>query len=158
MASVNKVILIGNLGRDPETRYTADGAAITNITIATSDRWKDKASGEMKESTEWHKVAFFGRLAEIAGEYLKKGRPVYVEGRLRTRKWQDKEGQDRYTTEIVAENMQMLGSREGMGGGGAEFDGGSEEPRAPARAAANKPASAAKPASSMADMDDDIPF
>ena len=149
---------IGNLGRDPETRYTADGAAITNITIATSDRWKDKASGEMKESTEWHKVAFFGRLAEIAGEYLKKGRPVYVEGRLRTRKWQDKEGQDRYTTEIVAENMQMLGSREGMGGGGAEFDGGSEEPRAPARATASKPASAAKPASSMADMDDDIPF
>jgi single-strand DNA-binding protein len=117
MASVNKVILIGNLGRDPETRYTADGAAITNITIATSDRWKDKASGEMKESTEWHRVAFFGRLAEIAGEYLKKGRPVYVEGRLRTRKWQDKDGQDRYTTEIVAENMQMLGSREGMGGG-----------------------------------------
>ena len=158
MASVNKVILIGNLGRDPETRYTADGAAITNITIATSDRWKDKASGEMKESTEWHKVAFFGRLAEIAGEYLKKGRPVYVEGRLRTRKWQDKEGQDRYTTEIVAENMQMLGSREGMGGDGADFDGGSEEPRAPARATASKPASAAKPASSMADMDDDIPF
>jgi len=158
MASVNKVILIGNLGRDPETRYTADGAAITNITIATSDRWKDKASGEMKESTEWHKVAFFGRLAEIAGEYLKKGRPVYVEGRLRTRKWQDKEGQDRYTTEIVAENMQMLGSREGMGGGGAEFDGGSEEPRAPARAPASKSAAAAKPASSMADMDDDIPF
>ena len=158
MASVNKVILIGNLGRDPETRYTADGAAITNITIATSDRWKDKASGEMKESTEWHKVAFFGRLAEIAGEYLKKGRPVYVEGRLRTRKWQDKEGQDRYTTEIVAENMQMLGSREGMGGGGAEFDGAGDEPRAPARAPASKPASAAKPASSMADMDDDIPF
>jgi len=158
MASVNKVILIGNLGRDPETRYTADGAAITNITIATSDRWKDKASGEMKESTEWHKVAFFGRLAEIAGEYLKKGRPVYVEGRLRTRKWQDKEGQDRYTTEIVAENMQMLGSREGMGGGGAEFDGAGDEPRAAARAPASKPASAAKPASSMADMDDDIPF
>src|SRR5512145_1692753 len=156
MASVNKVILIGNLGRDPETRYTADGAAITNITIATSDRWKDKASGEMKESTEWHKVAFFGRLAEIAGEYLKKGRPVYVEGRLRTRKWQDKEGQDRYTTEIVAENMQMLGSREGMGGGGAEFDGGSDEPRTPARAPAGRPAAPAKPAaSSMADMDDD---
>src|SRR5512137_2045929 len=156
MASVNKVILIGNLGRDPETRYTADGAAITNITIATSDRWKDKASGEMKESTEWHRVAFFGRLAEIAGEYLKKGRPVYVEGRLRTRKWQDKDGQDRYTTEIVAENMQMLGSREGMGGGAPDFEGGSEEPRAPARSAPSKPA--AKPASSMADMDDDIPF
>ena len=159
MASVNKVILIGNLGRDPETRYTADGAAITNITIATSDRWKDKASGEMKEATEWHRVAFFGRLAEIAGEYLKKGRPVYVEGRLRTRKWQDKDGQDRYTTEIVAENMQMLGSREGMGGGAPDFEGGGgDEPRAPARAAPAKPAGAGKPASSMADMDDDIPF
>jgi single-strand DNA-binding protein len=158
MASVNKVILIGNLGRDPETRYTADGAAITNITVATSRRYKD-SSGQQQEETEWHKVAFFGRLAEIAGEYLKKGRPVYVEGRLRTRKWQDKEGQDRYTTEIVAENMQMLGSREGMGGGGAsEFEGGSDEPRAPARAPAGKPPSAAKPASSMADMDDDIPF
>ena len=157
MASVNKVILVGNLGRDPETRYTADGAAITNIRVATTDSWKDKASGEKKEQTEWHTVVFFGRLAEIAGEYLKKGRSVYVEGRLRTRKWQDKEGQDRYTTEIVAENMQMLGSREGMGGG-AEFDGGSDEPRAPARAPASKPASAAKPASSMADMDDDIPF
>ena len=159
MASVNKVILIGNLGRDPETRYTADGAAITNITIATSDRWKDKASGEMKESTEWHKVAFFGRLAEIAGEYLKKGRPVYVEGRLRTRKWQDKEGQDRYTTEIVAENMQMLGSREGMGGG-ADFEGGGDEQRgaAPARSTSARPAPAAKPATNVADMDDDIPF
>ena len=159
MASVNKVILIGNLGRDPETRYTADGAAITNITIATSDRWKDKASGEMKEATEWHRVAFFGRLAEIAGEYLKKGRPVYVEGRLRTRKWQDKDGQDRYTTEVIADNMQMLGSREGMGGGAGDFDGG-EEARAPARAA---PASSsgrttAKSAPSVAEMDDDIPF
>src|SRR5512145_1705855 len=117
MASVNKVILIGNLGRDPETRYTADGAAITNITIATSDRWKDKASGEMKESTEWHRVAFFGRLAEIAGEYLKKGSQVYVEGRIRTRKWQDKEsGQDRYSTEIVADRMQLLGGRGASGG------------------------------------------
>jgi single-strand DNA-binding protein len=154
MASVNKVILIGNLGRDPETRYTADGAAITNITIATSDRWKDKSSGEMKEATEWHRVAFFGRLAEIAGEYLKKGRPVYVEGRLRTRKWQDKDGQDRYTTEIVADSMQMLGSREGMGG--AESEGG-DEPRAAARPPSRAPA-AGKPAASIADMDDDIPF
>ena len=155
MASVNKVILIGNLGRDPETRYTADGAAITNITIATSDRWKDKASGEMKEATEWHRVAFFGRLAEIAGEYLKKGRPVYVEGKLRTRKWQDKDGQDRYTTEIIADNMQMLGSREGMGGG-ADFEGG-DESRAPRPA----PASSRTPAKStagVADIDDDIPF
>lgn len=159
MASVNKVILIGNLGRDPETRYTADGAAITNITIATSDRWKDKATGEMKEATEWHKVAFFGRLAEIAGEYLKKGRPVYVEGKLRTRKWQDKEGQDRYTTEVIGDVMQMLGSREGMGGApGADFDGG-DEARTPARSSSTS--SAARPAKStpsVAEMDDDIPF
>lgn len=160
MASVNKVILIGNLGRDPETRYTADGAAITNITIATSDRWKDKATGEMKEATEWHKVAFFGRLAEIAGEYLKKGRPVYVEGKLRTRKWQDKEGQDRYTTEVIADNMQMLGSREGMGGGGGDFDGGEESrasaPRASQPSSANR--APAKSTPSVAEMDDDIPF
>jgi len=115
MASVNKVILIGNLGRDPETRYSADGAAITNITIATTDRWKDKGSGEMKEQTEWHRVAFFGRLAEIAGEYLRKGRPVYVEGRLRTRKWTDKEGQERYArremcwTYLLEEALPWLG-------------------------------------------------
>jgi single-strand DNA-binding protein len=115
MASVNKVILVGNLGRDPETRYTPGGDAITNIRVATTDRWKDKASGEMKEATEWHNVAFFGRLAEIAGEYLKKGSQVYVEGRLRTRKWQDKDGHERYTTEVVAAEMQMLGSRGGMG-------------------------------------------
>jgi single-strand DNA-binding protein len=160
MASVNKVILIGNLGRDPETRYTADGAAVTNITIATSDRWKDKASGEMKEATEWHKIAFFGRLAEVAGEYLKKGRPVYVEGKLRTRKWQDKDGQDRYTTEVIGDVMQMLGSREGMGGGtGGDFDAG-EDSRAPTRSSAPSSASrsASKPAPSVAEMDDDIPF
>jgi len=119
MASVNKVILVGNLGRDPETRYATSGAAICNITVATSRQWKDKASGEKKEETEWHRVVFYDRLAEIAGEYLKKGRPVYVEGRLKTRKWQDKEGQDRYTTEIIAEEMQLLGSREGGGGGGS---------------------------------------
>jgi len=153
MASVNKVILIGNLGRDPETRYTADGAAITNITIATSRKYKD-SSGQQQEETEWHRVAFFGRLAEIAGEYLKKGRPVYVEGRLRTRKWQDKEGQDRYTTEIVADQMQMLGSREGMGGGG-DIDTAPDEPRAASRPS-SKPA-VTKPAN-IADMDDDIPF
>jgi len=153
MASVNKVILIGNLGRDPETRYTADGAAITNITIATSRKYKD-SSGQQQEETEWHRVAFFGRLAEIAGEYLKKGRPVYVEGRLRTRKWQDKEGQDRYTTEIVADQMQMLGSREGMGGGG-DIDTAPDEPRAASRPP-SKPA-VTKPAN-IADMDDDIPF
>jgi len=159
MASVNKVILIGNLGRDPETRYSPDGAAITNVTIATSDRWKDKASGEMREATEWHRVVFFGRLAEIAGEYLKKGRPVYVEGKLRTRKWTDKEGNERYTTEIVADVMQMLGSREGAGGGGGDFDepGGAAPSRAPsAREAAGR--APAKPAPNIADMDDDIPF
>jgi single-strand DNA-binding protein len=158
MASVNKVILVGNLGKDPETRYTADGAAITNITLATTDTWKDKATGERKEQTEWHRVAFFGRLAEIAGEYLKKGRSVYVEGRLRTRKWQDKEGQDRYTTEVVADVMQMLGSREGMGGGsaGADFETEEPAPRAAARPAA-RPATS-KPAPNIAEMDDDIPF
>src|SRR5258706_16149313 len=125
MASVNKVILVGNLGRDPETKYMPDGAAITNASLATSFQWTDKASGEKKEETEWHRVVFFDRLAEIAGEYLKKGRPVYVEGRLKTRKWQDKESQERYTTQIVAEEMKMLGSREGSGaaGGGAEFAG-----------------------------------
>jgi single-strand DNA-binding protein len=162
MASVNKVIVLGNLGRDPETRYSADGAAITNVTIATSRQWKDKTSGERKEETEWHRVVFYGRLAEIAGEYLKKGRPVYVEGRLKTRKWQDKEGQDRYTTEIVAEEMQLLGSREGGGGGGAMVGGESEashvrEP-VPAGAGGAKPAAAKKPASNFDDMDDDIPF
>jgi len=139
MASVNKVILVGNLGRDPETRYTPGGDAITNIRVATTDRWKDKASGEMKEATEWHNVAFFGRLAEIAGEYLKKGSQVYVEGRLRTRKWQDKDGQDRYTTEIVAGEMQMLGSRSGMGEPSARDDGDAEPSRGGGRSAAKKP-------------------
>src|SRR2546421_3257102 len=145
MASVNKVIIIGNLGRDPETRYMPDGGAITNISIATTDKWKDKA-GEMQEKTEWHRIAFFGKLAEIAGEYLKKGSQVYVEGRLQTRKWQDKDGQDKYTTEIVANAMQMLGSRQGMGGGG-----GSVSEREPAEGGASargaaRPAGAGKPA------------
>ena len=165
MASVNKVILVGNLGKDPETRYTPDGAAITNITVATTDTWKDKASGEKKEATEWHRVAFFGRLAEIAGQYLKKGRSVYIEGRIRTRKWQDKEGQDRYTTEIIADQMQMLGSREGMGGPSHDDEGGGGgNARAPASASAgaagggSKPAAAKKPAGGFDDMDDDIPF
>ena len=166
MASVNKVILVGNCGRDPETRYMPDGGAIANVSIATSYRWKDRASGENKEETEWHRVSFFGRLAEIAGEYLKKGSPVYIEGRLRTRKWQDKDGQERYTTEIVADQMQMLGSRGGAGGGGGadmprdmdEGGGGapparSSAPRPAAPAAAKKPASGA-----LKDMDDDIPF
>ena len=156
MASVNKVILIGNLGRDPETRYMPDGGAITNISIATTDKWKDKA-GEMQEKTEWHRVAFFGKLAEIAGEYLKKGSQVYVEGRLQTRKWQDKDGQDKYTTEIVANVMQMLGSRQGMGGGdrAAERDAGGERESGAARTGA-KPAG--KPAGKFDDFEDDIPF
>ena len=156
MASVNKVILIGNLGRDPETRYMPDGGAITNISIATTENWKDK-NGEKQEKTEWHRVAFFGKLAEIAGEYLKKGSQVYVEGRLQTRKWQDKDGQDKYTTEIVANVMQMLGSRQGMGGGAPDRDAGGGE------ASGSRPSAASKPAAKAAggkfdDFEDDIPF
>lgn len=157
MASINKVILIGNLGRDPETRYSADGAAITNITIATSETWKDKATGEKKEMTEWHRVVFFNRLAEIAGEYLRKGKPVYIEGKLRTRKWTDKEGQERYTTEIVADEMKMLGSREGAGGG-MSMEGDDAPAAAAPRSTGSSARPAAKPAPNMADMDDDIPF
>jgi len=155
MASVNKVILVGNLGRDPETKYMPDGAAITNVSIATSYQRTDKASGQKTEETEWHRVVFFSRLAEIAGEYLKKGSQVYIEGRLRTRKWQDKEGQDRYTTEIVADSMQMLGSRACSGEPrpesmkGAEPRGGNSGAGAPA---------AKKPAGKFDDMEDDIPF
>ncbi|RQR61257.1 single-stranded DNA-binding protein [Burkholderia sp. Bp9002] len=122
MASVNKVILVGNLGADPEVRYLPSGDAVANIRLATTDRYKDKASGEMKEMTEWHRVAFFGRLAEIVNEYLKKGSSVYIEGRIRTRKWQGQDGQDRYSTEIVADQMQMLGGRGGSGGGGGGGD------------------------------------
>jgi len=150
MASINKVILIGNLGRDPETRYLPDGGAVTNISVATTDVWKDK-SGEKQERTEWHRVAFFGRLAEIAGEYLKKGSPVYIEGRLQTRKWQDKDGQDRYTTEIVANEMKMLGSR----GGGSEPM--AREP-APAAAEGGGAKPQAKKGGAFDQMDDDIPF
>ncbi len=162
MASVNKVIIVGNLGKDPEMRSFPSGDQIANVTIATTDRWKDKTSGEMKEATEWHRVAFNGRLAEIVGQYLKKGSQVYVEGSLRTRKWTDKEGVDKYTTEIRADQMQMLGSRQGMGGGGGSSegdDGGHSAPRAApaARPAAAKPAPA-KAASGFDDMDDDIPF
>ncbi|MBK6616621.1 single-stranded DNA-binding protein [Ottowia sp.] len=120
MASINKVQLIGNLGRDPEVRYAPSGAAICNITIATSRNWKDKTSGEKMEETEWHRVVLYDRLAEIAGEYLKKGRPVYIEGRLKTRKWTDKDGVEKYTTEIIANEMQMLGGREDGAGGGNE--------------------------------------
>ena len=149
MASVNKVILVGNLGRDPETRYMPDGAALTNVSVATSFQWTDKASGEKKEETEWHRVVFRGRLAEIAGEYLKKGSQVYVEGRLRTRKWQDKDGQDRYTTEIMGDAMKMLGSRAGAGEPRAEA---SAEPRGEPKGTAKKPAG------KFDDMEDDIPF
>jgi len=157
MASINKVILIGNLGRDPEVRYTPSGSAVCNVSIATTRTWKNKESGEKQEETEWHRVVFFDRLAEIAGEYLKKGRSVYVEGRLRTRKWQDKEGKDNYTTEIFALEMQMLGSREGMGGAAASGDDHGEGRSAPApRPAGSKPA--AKSATGFDDMDDDIPF
>ena len=162
MASVNKVILIGNLGRDPEVRYAPSGSAICNVTLATSRQWKDKNSGERQEETEWHRVVFYDRLAEIAGEYLKKGRPVYVEGRLKTRKWTDKDGVEKYTTEIVADQMQLLGSREGMGGGDEGGGGGGggysrERPAArPASAPASKPA--AKQGTGFDDMDDDIPF
>jgi single-strand DNA-binding protein len=154
MASVNKVILVGNLGRDPETRYNPEGGAITNISVATTDTWKDKASGEKQERTEWHRIVFFNRLAEIAGEYLKKGSQVYIEGSLRTRKWQDKEGQERYTTEIVADRMQMLGSRQGSGEAGGRERGG--EPRETVAAGEGK--AAKKPAGKFDDMDDDIPF
>ena len=117
MASVNKVIIVGNLGRDPETRYMPNGEAVTNVAVATTESWKDKSSGEKKELTEWHRITFYRKLAEIAGQYLKKGSQVYVEGRLQTRKWTDKDGVERYTTEIIADSMQMLGSRQGMGGG-----------------------------------------
>ncbi|KKI39066.1 single-stranded DNA-binding protein [Burkholderia vietnamiensis] len=126
MASVNKVILVGNLGADPEVRYLPSGDAVANIRLATTDRYKDKASGDFKEMTEWHRVAFFGRLAEIVSEYLKKGSSVYIEGRIRTRKWQGQDGQDRYSTEIVADQMQMLGGRGGAGGGGGGGGGGDE--------------------------------
>ena len=164
MASVNKVILIGNLGRDPEVRYAPSGSAICNVTIATSRQWKNKDSGERQEETEWHRVVFYDRLAEIAGEYLKKGKSVYIEGRLKTRKWTDKDGVEKYTTEIIANEMTMLGSREGGGSGGdsgADEGGGytSQRPQrsAPAaRPAATKPAT--KSSTGFDDMDDDIPF
>ena len=159
MASVNKVILVGNLGADPETRYMPNGDPITNIRLATTFRWKDKQSGENKEETEWHRVVFRARLAEIAGEYLKKGSPVYVEGRIRTRKWQDKDGQDRYTTEIMADNMQLLGSRGGAGEPRMERE--PAEAVSGASAAAASAADGAKPAAKkppLSDMKDDIPF
>ncbi len=150
---INKVILIGNLGADPETRSMPSGMTVTNVRIATSESWKDKATGAQQERTEWHNVAFFGRLAEIAAEYLRKGSQVYVEGRLRTRKWQDKQGNDRYTTEIVADNMQMLGGRSGGAGAGAGGERGAAS--APARDEFDQTAA---PAGGKEDFDDDIPF
>ncbi len=160
MASVNKVIIIGNLGKDPEVRYMPSGSAICTITVATSRQWKDKTSGERQEETEWHRVTFFERMAEIAGEYLKKGRPVYVEGRLKTRKYTDKDGVEKYSTEIVATDMQLLGGREGGGTSGGDADMGSAP--APRSAPPARTAPAAKPAAKSStgfdDMDDDIPF
>ena len=141
---INKVIVVGNLGQDPDTRYMPSGSAVTNITVATNESWKDKQTGEQKDRTEWHKVAMFGRLAEIAAEYLRKGSQVYIEGKLRTRKWQDKQGNDRYTTEIVADEMQMLGGRGGAGGG-APMSNEGPPPNPP-------------PQGSSDDFDDDIPF
>jgi single-strand DNA-binding protein len=162
MASVNKVIIIGNLGRDPEMRYMPSGDAIANLRVATTDKYKDR-NGDMQEATEWHSVAFFGKVAEICGQYLKKGSQVYVEGSLRTRKWQDKDGNDRYTTEIRGDRMQMLGGRSGGGGGGmADYDAppadqygssGSNSSSAPSAPRGGKPA-----AGGINDMDDDIPF
>lgn len=149
MASVNKVIIVGNLGKDPETRYAPNGDAICNITVATTDSWKDKQTGEKKEQTEWHSVSFYGRLAEIAGQYLRKGSAVYVEGSLRTRKWQDKEGQDRYTTEIRADSMQMLGRKQ---------DGGEAPKENTGRSARQAAAPKSKEESGFDGMDDDIPF
>ncbi|NNG24823.1 single-stranded DNA-binding protein [Telluria aromaticivorans] len=168
MASVNKVIIVGNLGRDPEIRYMPSGDAIANIAVATSYKSKDKNTGEQKELTEWHRISFFGRLAEIVGQYLKKGSSVYVEGRLQTRKYTDKDGIERYATDVIAENMQMLGGRQGMGGndmGGGMDDGGGYEPQQQQQRPAPRqapPAPAArpqpKPAPNFSDMDDDIPF
>lgn len=175
MASVNKVIIVGNLGADPETRYMPSGDAVTNIRVATTDRYKDKASGEMREATEWHRIAFFGRLAEIAGEYLKKGSSVYIEGRLKTRQW-EKDGQKQYSTEIVADQMQMLGGRGGEGGGaggnggggysrggddtGGGYGGGRGQGSRAAGGAGQGGEARRQPAPSggFGDMDDDIPF
>ena len=175
MASVNKVILVGNLGADPETRYLPSGDAVANIRLATTDRYKDKTSGEMKELTEWHRVSFFGRLAEIVNEYLKKGSSVYIEGRIRTRKWTDQSGQEKYSTEIVADQMQMLGGRSGAGGGGGEEGGYSRSAPAERSGGARAPAGgrsagggggagggstrpSAPAGGGFDEMDDDIPF
>ena len=174
MASINKVIIIGNLGKDPEVRYMPSGSAICNVTVATSRQWKNKESGDKMEETEWHRVSLFDRQAEVAGEYLKKGSSVYFEGRLKTRKWTDKEGVERYTTEIIADVMQLLGSRQGAGGGGGDDEGGGgvggvggggysersapQQRSAPAARPAPAPRPAPKTATGFDNMDDDIPF
>lgn len=156
---INKVILIGNLGADPETKYMPSGNAVTNISLATSESWRDKQTGEPQERTEWHRVVFFNRLAEIAGEYLKKGRAVYVEGRLKTRKWQDKEtGQDRYATEIVGDQMQMLGGRDDADSGAQSTNQPAQRPQQSAQAPQRQQQPAPQQAANLADMDDDIPF
>ena len=155
---INKVILVGNVGGDPETRYMPSGSAVTNITIATNESWKDKQTGEQKERTEWHRVAMFNRLAEIAAEYLRKGSQVYIEGKLRTRKWQDKSGNDRYTTEIIADEMQMLGGRSGGGGGGGNFGGGSQGGGQGGSQGSDQGGGNAPPQPGPDDFDDDIPF
>jgi len=153
---INKVILVGNLGKDPETRYMPSGGAVTNIAVATSETWKDKQTGQPQERTEWHRVVFFNRLAEIAAEYLKKGAKVYIEGSLRTRKWQDQSGQDKYTTEIVAKEMQMLDSR--GGGQGGQQPGGYQAQQSPRRAPAQQEPPQQAPPGGFDDFDDDIPF
>lgn len=155
---INKVILIGNCGQDPETRYSASGAAITNVSLATSETWKDKQSGQPQERTEWHRVVFFNRLAEIAGEYLKKGSKVYIEGSLRTRKWQDQQGQDKYTTEIVANEMQMLDSRGGESSGPYNTSSPSQPGNQYSQSEANASTTSREPAPDMDSFDDDIPF
>ena len=154
---LNKVMLIGNLGADPEVRYTGSGSAVANVRLATAEAWRDRESGEQQERTEWHRVVFFSRLAEIVSEYLRKGSQIYVEGRLQTRKWQDRDGNDRYTTEIVANEMQMLGGRGGSGSGGGAADGGGNapSPSAPRAASGGAPPAQEPP---MGDFDDDIPF
>jgi len=165
MAGVNKVIIVGNLGNDPEVRYSNNGAAIANISVATSDSWKDKNTGEKQERTEWHRIVMFNRLGEIAGEYLKKGSKVYIEGKLQTRKWQDQQGQDRYSTEIVADQMQMLDSRGGgqgggyqqQGGGGQQYGGGQQQGGGQ-QFGGGQPQQAPSQPAPATDFDDDIPF
>lgn len=175
MASVNKVILVGNLGNDPEVKFMPSGGAVTNISIATTDTWTDKSSGQKQERTEWHRVVFFNRQAEVIGEYMRKGSQIYIEGRLQTRKWQDQSGQDRWTTEIVAQNFQFLGGRQGAGGEGGSYGGGqgsapaggsnqgggqpnAPQPNAPQQSAAQAGGAPQQAASNFDDFEDDIPF